>query len=63
MPRLLTADEVAQQILMGRDWIYSEVRAGRFPAVKCGRYYRFRQEDVDRWITDNLTIKPKEVAS
>lgn len=53
MPRLLTADDVCAQLSMGRDWLYGEVRAGRFPAVKCGRYYRFRQEDVDAWIEAN----------
>lgn len=53
MPRLLTVDDVCAQLSMGRDWVYGEVRGGRFPAVRCGRFYRFAQEDVDAWITAN----------
>ena len=62
MPALLIAEEVCQQLRLGKDWLYAEVRAGRFPAVKCGRYYRFRQEDVDAWIAAQLTTAPKENA-
>ena len=55
MARLLRAEEVCQQLRIGKDWLYAEVRAGRFPAVRCGRFYRFRQEDVDAWIERSLT--------
>ena len=56
MARLLIADEVCAQLRIGKDWLYAEVRAGRFPAVRCGRYYRFRQQDVDGWIEGHLTV-------
>ena len=62
MLALLFADEVCAQLRYGKDWLYAEVRAGRFPAVKCGRVYRFRQEDVDAWIAAQLTTTPKESA-
>lgn len=54
MSRLLIAEEVCQQIRMSTDWLYGEVRAGRFPAVRAGRRVRFRQEDVDAWINANV---------
>jgi excisionase family DNA binding protein len=60
MARLLIADEVVAQLRIGKDWLYAEVRAGRFPAVRCGRFYRFRQEDVDAWITRQLTTNQED---
>jgi excisionase family DNA binding protein len=51
--RLLTADDVAAMLGIGKDWIYSETRAGRIPCVKLGRYYRYRPESVQKWITAN----------
>ena len=50
MSRLLHADEVAAKLGMTRDWVYAQSRAGRIPAVKLGRYYRYREASVDAWI-------------
>jgi excisionase family DNA binding protein len=50
--QLLTADDVAAMLGMGTDWIYGEVRAGRIPLVRLGRYVRFRAESIDQWIRD-----------
>jgi excisionase family DNA binding protein len=49
---LLTADDVAAMLGMGTDWIYAQVRAGRIPHVRLGRYVRFRAESIDRWLRD-----------
>lgn len=48
--RLLTAEEVAQQLQVPTTWVYAAARAKRFPAVRAGRYVRFDQRDVDEWI-------------
>jgi excisionase family DNA binding protein len=53
MPALLLAEDVAKELQMSTDWLYSQVRQGRFPAVRVGRYYRFRPEDVSAWIEAN----------
>jgi excisionase family DNA binding protein len=50
MAALLTAEEIAEQLQCSPDWLYERVRAGTFPAVRCGRLVRFDQEDVDRWV-------------
>jgi excisionase family DNA binding protein len=47
---LLTADEVAERLLVTKCWIYAEVRAGRLPHVRLGRYVRFRAGAIDSWI-------------
>ncbi len=58
--RLLTAEEVCEQMQVGTDWVYDHVRAGDFPAVQCGRLIRFQQEDVDAWIAGHRVNTPAE---
>lgn len=48
--RLLEADDVARYIGMTADWAYREVRAGRMPHIRLGRYVRFRRESIDAWL-------------
>ena len=50
--RLLTPDEAAEQLRVPRSWMYAAAKDGRFPCVRTGRYVRFRQADVDRWIAN-----------
>jgi excisionase family DNA binding protein len=52
MGQLLEARHVAELIGMTPDWVYAEVRAGRIPHVKLGRYVRFRSESIDAWIIE-----------
>ena len=47
---LLTAEEVAEMIGMGVDWVYAESRRGRIPTVKLGRYRRYRIEAIETWL-------------
>ncbi len=47
---LLTAEEVADMIGMGVDWVYAESRRGRIPTVKLGRYRRYRKEAIEAWL-------------
>ena len=47
---LLEADDVARHIGMTADWVYREVRAGRMPHIRLGRYVRFRRESIDAWL-------------
>jgi excisionase family DNA binding protein len=48
--RLLTADEVAGRLKVPRSWVYRAAREGDLPSVRCGRYRRFDEADVERWI-------------
>jgi excisionase family DNA binding protein len=57
--RLLTADEVADILGMGRDWVYAEVRAGRLPHVKLGRYVRFREASITAWLAELERAAPE----
>jgi excisionase family DNA binding protein len=47
---LLTVDDVAAMLGMGRDWVYAEVRADRIPHIRLGRYVRFLPEAIEEWL-------------
>jgi len=47
---LRTADEVAARLQVPKTWVYRAAREGALPSVRCGRYRRFDDRDVDRWI-------------
>ena len=50
-PELLRRSEVEARLGVSRSWIYSEMRAGRFPEpVRIGtRAVRWRVADLDEW--------------
>jgi len=48
---LLTADEVAERLRVPRSWVYRAAREGDLPSVRCGRYRRFDEGDVEQWIS------------
>jgi excisionase family DNA binding protein len=52
MGQLLEAKDVAEMLGMTTDWVYAEVRAGRIPHLKMGRYARFRPESIDAWLLE-----------
>ena len=59
MTRLLTAEEVAEQLQVSPSWIYEHVQVGQFPAVRCGRLVRFDQADVDAWVRGHrVNVEP-----
>lgn len=47
---LLTTDEVLAQLRLTPRRMYRLIRAGELPAVRIGRQWRFRPEDIDRWM-------------
>ena len=52
MTRLLTVDEVAERLGVTKDWVWAQARAGQIPHVQLGRYRRFREETLERWLED-----------
>lgn len=51
MNELLTAGDVAERLHVPRSWVYRAAREGDLPSVRCGRYRRFDEGDVERWIS------------
>ncbi len=44
--RLVTADEMAEQLGIKKSWLLDMARQGRVPHVKLGRYVRFMPAEV-----------------
>lgn len=53
--RYVTVAEVADQLRVSNMTVYRLVQAGHLPAVRVGRSYRIREEDVDRYIAGQYT--------
>jgi excisionase family DNA binding protein len=47
---LLLADDVADFLGMGKDWVYDQTRKGRIPRIKLGRSYRYRRQAINTWL-------------
>lgn len=53
--RLLTVEGLAELLGVKPSWVYSHVRRrnrDRIPAVRLGKYWRFRLADVQRWLEE-----------
>ena len=48
--RLLSADEIASFLGVKRDTVYKLIDRNGLPAVKVGRLWKFRQQQVDEWV-------------
>jgi excisionase family DNA binding protein len=51
LPRLLTAQEVAERLGVPASWVYSAARRGDLPSIKVGRYVRFDPVKVAEYAT------------
>lgn len=47
---LLTTDEVQEYLQVNLRTVYRLIKAGRIPAVRVGRQWRFRKGDIERWL-------------
>jgi excisionase family DNA binding protein len=51
----LTVGEVAGVLRVSTMTVYRLINAGQLPAVRIGRSFRLRSDDLDRYIADQLT--------
>lgn len=58
--QLLTPIDVAAILQCGKSTVYALKDAGRLPFVHVGALIRFRRQDVDEFIANNLMIRSKE---
>ena len=50
---LLTVDELAAKLKLKKSWVYSRTKQtgpGAMPRLKCGKYLRFRLDEVMEWL-------------
>lgn len=48
--RLMTVEQMAKYLQVDQYTIYVWARKGRMPAFKIGRFWRFRKEEIDKWL-------------
>jgi excisionase family DNA binding protein len=50
--RWLSVDEIAAYLGIKRDTVYKWIDRKQMPAHKVGRLWKFKKEEVDRWVRD-----------
>ncbi|HOJ16777.1 MAG TPA: helix-turn-helix domain-containing protein [Caldisericia bacterium] len=50
MDKWLTLEQIAEYLQMSTSSIYKMAQAGRIPAYKVGRQWRFKKEEIDSWV-------------
>lgn len=48
--RWLTTKEVCAYLSISRQTLMFWIETRNFPAVKVGKFWRYRQDEIDRWI-------------
>jgi len=57
MEKLLTVDEVAKVLSVKKSTVYQWVHLRLIPHIKVGRFVRFKEEDIERWLKERK-VKP-----
>src|SRR6187200_1822818 len=53
----LTTEEVLEYLQVNLRTVYRLIKAGKIPAVRVGRQWRFRKRDIDAWL-DSQRVSP-----
>lgn len=61
----LTTEEVLEYLQVNLRTVYRLIKAGRIPAVRVGRQWRFRKRDIDAWLESQQprNIRPAPAAA
>lgn len=51
----LTTEEVLEYLQVNLRTVYRLIKAGKLPAVRVGRQWRFRKRDIDQWLENQRT--------
>jgi len=52
MDKWLTLKQTSEYLQIGLSTLYRLVRARKIPGHKIGRQWRFKKEEIDRWISE-----------
>lgn len=62
-PRLLTVEQFAERVNMGRTTAYAKVAAGEVESVKIGKLRRIPAEEVDRYVDRLIAEQARQPAA
>jgi len=57
---IMTLEDTAKYLKIGKSTLYKMAREGKIPAMKIANQWRFRKEDIDKWLQE---IRNKEILS
>jgi excisionase family DNA binding protein len=52
---VMTVSQLSRYLQVSTGHVYEMARTGQIPAIRLGRKWRFRREQIDRWL-DDLTV-------
>src|SRR5580704_9362936 len=55
----LTTEEVLEYLQVNLRTVYRLIKAGKIPAVRVGRQWRFRKRDIDAWLDSERRRLPR----
>ena len=58
----LTTEEVLDYLQVNLRTVYRLIKAGKIPAVRVGRQWRFRKRDLDVWLEAQRTKAERSIA-
>ena len=50
MEELITLKELSKYLKISKPTLYKMVEKGKIPALKIANQWRFKNEDIDRWV-------------
>ena len=53
--RLLSVEDICQYLGLSRDTVYKWIENKGLPAYRLGRLWKFKKEDVDKWLEQNAS--------
>jgi excisionase family DNA binding protein len=55
-PRLLTPNEVAEQLRVSTMTVYRLIKSGDLPAIRVGKHFRIRASDLAGYLDAQMTV-------
>ena len=53
-PEIMTLEETAKYLRIGKSTLYKMVREREVPAIKIADQWRFRKRDIDKWLEGRI---------
>jgi excisionase family DNA binding protein len=50
MEKLMTLSQLAEYLQLGKSTVYKMVQKGEIPGIKIANQWRFKKEDIDKWL-------------
>jgi excisionase family DNA binding protein len=52
MEDLLNIEELANKLGLEKSWIYAKTRTKKIPHRKLGKYLRFSESEIEKWLDE-----------